>query len=172
MKIGAMESEVSADYLALDNRLLIEDVFLADGVTPAKEEIHGATRDVARFLQNLNGNELAKTPGLTADITLSYEDELANGAYIVASIQFTHRGDFEQRVFNNAEVDSVDAYDLFNLNISYDAPDETWGADLMVYNLTDEDGINSSMTDVFGVNETGFQYIPPRMVMARLRYSF
>lgn len=172
MKFGAMESEVSGDYLALDNRLLIEDVFLADGTTPAKEEIHGATRDVARFLQNLNGNELAKTPGFTADITLAYEDELANGSYLLASIQYTYRGSFEQRVFNNPEVDPVDAYDLINLNLSYDHYDDTWGADLMVYNLLDEDGINSSMTDVFGVNETGFQFIPPRMVMARVRYYF
>lgn len=171
MKLGAMESEVSTDYLALDNRLLIEDVFLADG-TPAKEEIHGATRDVAGFLQNLNGNELAKTPGLTADITLAYETELSSGGYIVASAQYTYRGDFEQRVFNNPEVDPVDAYDLVNLNISYDTADEEWGIDFMIYNLLDEDGINSSMTDVFGVNETGFQYIAPRMVMARARYNF
>jgi iron complex outermembrane receptor protein len=172
LKLGATESEVSADYLALDNRLLIEDVFLADGVTPAKEEIHGATRDVARFLQNLNGNELAKTPGLTADVTFSYEDQLANGGYILASIQYTHRGDFEQRVFNNPEVDPVDAYNLFNVNVSYDSPDDTWGADIMVYNLTDQDGINSSMTDVFGVNETGFQFIAPRMIMGRVRFAF
>jgi iron complex outermembrane receptor protein len=172
LKLGAMESEVSADYLALDNRLLIEDVFLADGVTPAKEEIHGATRDVASYLQNLSGNELAKTPSITADVTLSYEDELANGGYIVASLQFTHRGDFEQRVFNNPEVDQVDAYSLINLNLSYDLPDEAWGADIMVYNVTDEDGINSAMTDVFGVNETGYQYIAPRMVMGRIRYTF
>ncbi|WP_032095788.1 MULTISPECIES: TonB-dependent receptor [unclassified Alteromonas] len=172
VKLGVTESEVSADYLALDNRLLIENVFLADGVTPAKEEIHGATRDVAGFLQNLNGNELAKTPGLTADITLAYENQLSSGAYIVTSLQYTHRGDFEQRVFNNPEVDDVDAYNLFNANLSYDSPDESWGADLMVYNITDQDGVNSSMTDVFGVNETGFQFIPPRMVMGRIRFAF
>ncbi|WP_158971966.1 TonB-dependent receptor [Paraglaciecola sp. L3A3] len=172
VKMAAIESEISADYLALDNRLLIEDVFLADGVTPAKEEIHGGDRDVAGFLQNLNGNELAKTPGLTADITLSYEDILSNGGYILASLQYTYRGDFEQRVFNNPEVDPVDAYDVLNLNVSYDTPDEVWGVDFIVYNLTDEDGINSSMTDVFGVNETGFQYIAPRMVMGRVRYNF
>ena len=172
VKLGVTESEVSADYLALDNRLLIENVFLADGVTPAKEEIHGATRDVAGFLQNLNGNELAKTPGLTADITLAYENQLSSGAYIITSLQYTHRGDFEQRVFNNPEVDDVDAYNLFNANLSYDSPDESWGADLMVYNITDQDGVNSSMTDVFGVNETGFQFIPPRMVMGRIRFAF
>ena len=172
VKLAAMESEVSADYLALDNRLLIDDVFLADGVTPAKEEIHGATRDVEQYLQNLNGNELAKTPGLSADITLSYEDDLQNGGYIIASVQYTYRGEFEQRVFNNAEVDMVDAYDLLNLTVSYDNPDDVWGMDLMAYNLLDEDGINSAMTDVFGVNETGFQYVAPRQVMARFRYSF
>lgn len=172
VKLSAMESEVTGDYLALDNRLLIEEVLLADGVTPAKEEIHGATRDVAQYLQNLNGNELAKTPGLTADITLSYETEFANGSYILGSVQYTYRGQFEQRVFNNDEVDTVDAYNLVNLNVSYDEPDQVWGIDVMVYNLFDKDGINSAMTDVFGVNETGFQYVAPRQVMAKIRYNF
>ena len=172
VKMAAMQSEVSKEYLALDNRLLIEDVFLADGVTPAKEEIHGADRDVARFLQDLNGNELAKTPGLTADITLAYEDQLEMGGYVGASVQYTYRGDFEQRVFNNSEVDEVEAYDIVNLTMSYDSQDAVWGLDLMAFNVMDEDGINSSMTDVFGVNETGFQYVPPRQLMARLRYNF
>jgi iron complex outermembrane receptor protein len=172
VKLASMQSEVSADYLALDNRLLIEDVFLADGVTPAKEEIHGASRDVARFLQNLSGNELAKTPGLTADISLGFEDQMKDGAYIGANLQYTYRGEFEQRVFNNPEVDTVDSYDLINLTVSYDNPDEVWGLDLIAYNMLDEDGVNSAMTDVFGVNETGFQYVAPRQLMARFRYSF
>jgi iron complex outermembrane receptor protein len=172
VKMAALESNVSEDYLALDNRLLIEDVFLADGVTPAKEEIHGANRDVERFLQNLEGNELAKTPGFTADITLAYEDQLASGGFIGASVQYTYRGEFEQRVFNNPEVDDVDAYDIVNVVASYDTEDTVWGLDLMALNVFDEDGVNSSMTDVFGVNETGFQYVPPRQLMARIRYSF
>jgi iron complex outermembrane receptor protein len=172
VKLASIESRVSADYLALDNRLLIEDVFLADGITPAKEEIHGANRDVDRFLQNLNGNELAKTPGLTADISLGFEDQMKDGSYIRAGIQYTYRGEFEQRVFNNPEVDNVDAYDLVNLTMSYDDPDEIWGVDLIAFNLLDEDGVNSAMTDVFGVNETGFQLVPPRQLIARFRYNF
>jgi iron complex outermembrane receptor protein len=172
VKLASMQSEVSADYLALDNRLLIEDVLLADDVTPAKEEIHGANRDVVGFLQNLSGNELAKTPGLTADISLGFEDQMKDGAYIGASLQYTYRGEFEQRVFNNPEVDTVDSYDLINLTMSYDNPGEVWGVDLIAYNLLDEDGINSAMTDVFGVNETGFQFVAPRQLMARFRYNF
>ena len=171
-KLAFSESEVSEDYLALDNRLLIEDVFLADGVTPAKEEIHGADRDVAGFLQNLNGSELAKTPGVTGDITLAYDDQLASGGFIGASVQYTYRGEFQQRVFNNPEVDDVDAYDVVNLRLSYDSESAIWGVDLMALNVFDEDGINSSMTDVFGVNETGYQYVPPRQYTARVRYNF
>jgi iron complex outermembrane receptor protein len=75
-------------------------------------------------------------------------------------------------VFNNPEVDVVDAYDIVNVVASYDTEDTVWGLDLMALNVFDEDGVNSSMTDVFGVNETGFQYVPPRQLMARVRYSF
>jgi iron complex outermembrane receptor protein len=123
-------------------------------------------------LQNLNGNELAKTPGLTADISLGFEDQMKDGSYIRAGIQYTYRGEFEQRVFNNPEVDNVDAYDLVNITMSYDDPDEIWGVDLIAFNLLDEDGVNSAMTDVFGVNETGFQLVPPRQLIARFRYNF
>lgn len=172
VKMAALESEISTDYLALDNRLLIEDVFLADGITPAKEEIHGATRDVAGFLQNLNGNELAKTPGLTADITLGYENQLATAGIIGVSMQYTYRGSFEQRVFNNPEVDGVDSYDTVNLAVSYDTEDGVLGYALIARNLLDEDGVNSKMTDVFGVNETGFQFVPPRQLMVQVSYMF
>ena len=42
----------------------------------------------------------------------------------------------------------------------------------MLLNITDEAGVNSSMTDVFGVAATGLELIPPRQAMTRIRYSF
>ena len=42
----------------------------------------------------------------------------------------------------------------------------------MLLNVTDEAGVYSSMTDVFGVAATGLELIPPRQFMTRLRYSF
>ena len=42
----------------------------------------------------------------------------------------------------------------------------------MVLNVTDESGVNSSMTDVFGVAATGLELIPPRQIMTRLSYKF
>ena len=42
----------------------------------------------------------------------------------------------------------------------------------MLLNAGDEDGMNSSMTDVFGVAATGQEFIPPRQFMTRLSYDF
>ena len=42
----------------------------------------------------------------------------------------------------------------------------------IVPNISDEDGLNSSMTDVFGVAGTGIELIPPRQIMGRLSYNF
>ena len=44
--------------------------------------------------------------------------------------------------------------------------------DLIALNITDKDGMNSSMTDVFGVAGTGIELIPPRQIMARIGYTF
>jgi hypothetical protein len=62
-----------------------------------KDDIHGTTRDVGGFLQNFNGNELAKTPTLASDITFLYETELSSGDIFSTSPQWTYRGEFRQR---------------------------------------------------------------------------
>jgi len=49
---------------------------------------------------------------------------------------------------------------------------DKWGLDFMILNATDEDGVNSSMTDVFGVAATGLELIPPRQVMIRLSMNY
>ena len=43
---------------------------------------------------------------------------------------------------------------------------------IMLLNIADKDGINSSMTDVFGVAATGLEYIAPRQFMVRFRREF
>jgi iron complex outermembrane receptor protein len=53
-----------------------------------------------------------------------------------------------------------------------DLTGDQWGIDFMILNAGDKDGMNSSMTDVFGVAGTGIEYIPPRQYMGRLSYNF
>ena len=67
--------------------------------------------------------------------------------------------------------DVVDGYDIFNIMAGIDYA-SGWGFDIMVTNVGDEDGMNSAMTDVFGVGATGRELIPPRQIMTKLSYDF
>jgi len=87
-------------------------------------------------------------------------------------LQFVRRGEFQQRVSNNPAVDAIKAYDIFNLTASVDFTGKNLGIDFMLLNIADEGGVNSSMTDVFGVAATGLEYIPPRQFMVRVRREF
>lgn len=161
IKLAAIDSEITADYIALDN-------VAADGLG----FFQGDDQLRLDLAENVKGNDLAKTPDLTADISLKYETEVNDGDYFTGILQYTHRGEFEQRIFGNPEVDNVDSYDTVNVTLSYELKGETWGFDLIALNLFDEDGVNSQMSDVFGVNATGVELIPPRQIMGRVRYEF
>jgi len=159
MKVAALDSEIVADFEALDN-VKAQPFFFGE------EVIRYGLRE------NVKGNELAKSPDLTADVSLRYETTFSSGTEFSGTVQYTHRGGFSQRIFNNPAVDSVDSYDVLSLVASFDFDGGAWGVDLMAMNALDEDGVNSRMTDVFGVSATGEEYIAPRQVMAKVRYNF
>ena len=158
MNLGFIDTEVTSEYEVLDN-VLAYQYFLEE-----EQERYDLREDV-------KGNMLAKTPEFTADATLTYEGELASGNPINVILQFIRRGEFMQRVSNNPFVDTVPEYQIFNLTVGIDFPNNM-DLDFLLLNATDENGINSSMTDVFGVAATGIELIPPRQVMTRLSYNF
>ena len=158
MNLASIDSEVSADYEVLDN-------VLAFGYFFGEEDIRYGLRE------NVKGNELAKTPDLTADATLTYETVLASGNNLTTIFQYIKRSEFMQRVSNNPVVDVVPGYSIFNVTVGLDF-NNNFSIDLMLLNAGDKDGMNSSMTDVFGVAATGQEFIPPRQFMTRLSYDF
>ena len=90
---------------------------------------------------------------------------------MTSTLQYIYRGEFFQRVANRSTQDFIPAYEIFNLTFAVDLND-TLSLDFVVSNLTDEDGVNSSMTDVFGVGATGIELIPPRQVFTRFTIDF
>jgi iron complex outermembrane receptor protein len=159
MNLAFLDSEVSSDYEALDNVDAYQYFF-------GEEDLRYGLR------KNIKGNELAKTPEFTADITMTYETVLSSGTMFTGILQYVERGEFQQRVNNNPIVDAIDAYDILNLTAGFDFVGDKWGLDFMILNATDEDGVNSSMTDVFGVAATGLELIPPRQYMLRLSMNY
>jgi len=158
MNLGFIDSEVSSDYEVLDNVLAFQYFF-------GEESLRYDLRE------NVNGNELAKTPDFTADISMTYETELSSGNSLTSVFQFVKRGEFMQRVNNNPSVDIVPSYRVFNISVGIDFKNDL-SLDFILMNVDDEDGVNSAMTDVFGVAGTGIEYIPPRQMMTRLSYNF
>ena len=158
MNLAFLNSEVSSDYFVLDNVDAYQYFF-------GEEDLRYGLRE------NVKGNQLAKTPEFTADVSLMYETDLPSGNYLTDMLQYVKRGKFMQRVSNNPVVDAIPAYDIVNLNIGIDFNNNI-GLNMMLLNVTDEDGINSSMTDVFGVASTGLELIPPRQFMTRISYNF
>ena len=102
---------------------------------------------------------------------MNYFVALPNGTDLSSSLQFIKRGEFFQRVANRPAQDAIPAYEIFNLKIGLAFTDNS-SVDFILTNLTDEDGINSSMTDVFGVAGTGVELIPPRQLMTRYSIDF
>ena len=158
LRLSFLDTEITSDYEALDN-IRAELYFFGE------EPIRYSLRE------NIKGNKLAKSPEFNANFGLMYEKILSNGKLLRATAELIHRGDFQQRVFNNPFVDYVDEYTIYNLSLNYEFS-ERIGINLIALNISDEDGINSSMTDVFGVAGTGIELIPPRQIMGRLSYNF
>ena len=158
MNLSFLNSEVTSNYDVLDNVDAYQYFF-------GEEDLRYGLRE------NVKGNKLAKSPEFAADISLVYETSLASGNEFTAILQYINRGDFEQRVSNNPIVDSIDSYSILNVTLGIDFPNDL-SVDLVMLNLGDEDGVNSSMTDVFGVAATGIELIPPRQIMTRVSFNF
>ena len=158
LRVAYLDTEITSSYEALDN-LNAELYFYGE------EPIRYSLRE------DIRGNELAKSPELTANMGLVYTTPIDSGLLTITA-ELIHRGAFQQRVFNNPIVDQVDAYTIYNLTASLDLTGDKWGVDLLLLNAGNKDGMNSSMTDVFGVAGTGIEYIPPRQMMLRVSRSF
>ena len=166
-----LETEITADHLALDNVQSDEvtNALIGQGFDLFSPEIQRAR---ATQVQNVNGNELAKTPGFTGNLALNWDSELGAWGDMRTTFQYTYRGDFKHRIFNNDKTDVVDSYDVIDLVVGFYPGNADWRLELIGKNLTDEDGINARFTDVFGVGATGDELIAPRQYMVRVGLDF
>ncbi|MFT5351535.1 MAG: iron complex outermembrane receptor protein [Planctomycetota bacterium] len=173
MKLSLLETKITSSFLALDNVLSDSAtnalLFSVCGGNLFCPEIQIAR---AAALTDVKGNDLAKAPSVTADLSLRYEHTVADMGDFTGTLQFTYRGKFNQRIFNNPTTDKVPGYETVNAIISFDALSEKWGADLLAMNIFNKDGINARFTDVFGVGSTSDELIAPRQIMGRVRVYF
>lgn len=167
-----LETEITADHFALDNVQsdIATNALLGQGVNQFSDQVQIAR---AAEITNVKGNELAKTPSFTANLSLTWQKYIKNRGEISNSLQYTYRGEFKHRMFNNPLTDKVPDYEVIDLVMGY-SPDSNsdLNYEIVAKNLTDENGTNARFTDVFGVGATGVELIGPRQIMLRVKKSF
>lgn len=129
-------------------------------------------QDRASLRVNLRGNTPPKLVEESARLTLGYSRPTDSGSIFSARLDYIYRGEYQYRVFNNPLTDTVPSYNITSLFTEWDFGNIPLVASLSLNNAFDEDGINSRFSNPYGVHTTSEEYIPPRQIVARLRYSF
>ena len=171
VRLAWLDTEITADHLALDNvqSEAAGGALVGGGAGLFSPEVQQARSSA---VQNVNGNELAKTPKFTGNVALNWNTEIASWGELNSSLQYTYRGEFKHRIFNNDATDVVPSYNVIDLVVGLRPEGKDWRVELIGKNLTDEAGINARFTDVFGVGATGDELIGPRQFMARFSMDF
>ena len=121
--------------------------------------------------KNIRGGLPPDLPRVQAEINTEYTVHVLRGD-LLSRAEFIYRGTEAARVFDDAAVDHVPSYPLWNLYFSY-KPDRTrWLLSLALTNITNVAGVNSRYTDPYGTSQTSNEYIPPRQVIGRIGYAF
>ena len=162
--VSAQDGEIKDDLFTLDVVDFLNSGFVRFSPT--------GIEDRAGLRVNLRGNTPPKLVELSARLTLSHAYAFGDGSVLTSRLDYIHRGEYEYRVFNNPGVDRVPAYDTTGLFLGYDPAGLPLSLSLSVTNLFDEDGVNSRFTNPFGLHTTSQEFIPPREIIARVRYRF
>jgi iron complex outermembrane receptor protein len=136
-----------------------------------------AARETAA--EDVYGKTIPKLPSVTAGVVLSKTTKLRERYTLVSSLAAVYRGNFQARVFNEPGIDGVPSYAMLNLNFRYFTNGSPWQVELAIDNVTNEAGVAAKFIDAFGTatdaGDRGVvteQYIPPRQVIASVRYKF
>ncbi len=162
--LSMMDGEIKEDLYTLD----VVD-FLNSGFgrfTPTGVE------DRASLRVNLKGNEPPKLVDLASRLTLTHTHAFSDGSVLSSRLDYIYRGDYQYRVFNHPDVDTVPSYSTVGLFFGYDFAGKPLSLTLSATNLTDEDGVNSRFTNPYGVHTTSDELIPPREFLGTFRYRF
>jgi iron complex outermembrane receptor protein len=146
---------------------------LADGCFSA-----GPGSAAGFIVEDCSGNPLPRTPEWSGNVRYSHRFDLGNGGNIAVATT----AKFQTEHFLSANFASPnfsqDAYELYDIDVTYRAPSNRWSLQAYMRNITDEavylSASNvSSIPPATGPNRTALSAIgTPRTYGARLRFEF
>ncbi|MBX3706227.1 MAG: TonB-dependent receptor [Pseudomonadales bacterium] len=89
---------------------------------------------------NLKGNELLQAPQWTVSLGAQYTHFLGNGMSLVGRVDYYWQDDFYSTTFNRPQ-DRIEAWDIWNAQVTLNGRDDRWYAKAFVQNIGDKDHI-------------------------------
>lgn len=191
-RIWGAEAEAAVDVtssLRLDGNLTyLDGELVGDYITLDPSRAAAATRAAAllgfgpfdgytigqRALQvrNTNGNVPPKLPKWQGAIGATHTLQIGSLGELKSHAELIYRGKFQYRIFNDGARDIVPSYTQVNANFAFVPQDTNWTIGVTVTNIFDKAGVASRYSNPFGSFTTSDMYIPPRQVIASVKYDF
>ncbi len=87
---------------------------------------------------DLHGNQLPQVPLGQVGVGAQYTWKLGEGYNLVPRVDYYWQSSMESRVWNDLNIDRVNAWDVMNVNVQLNAPDNKWYAAVFAKNLFDK----------------------------------
>ena len=114
---------------------------------------------------NLHGNNLPQVPFGQVGVGAQYTFSLGSGFTFVPRVDYYWQAHTETRVWNDANIDRVGAWDVMNVNLQVNAPDGAWYARAFATNLFDKKNVTGAyFTDPTSSNFTNVFVEDPRVI--------
>jgi outer membrane receptor protein involved in Fe transport len=112
---------------------------------------------------DLEGNELIQSPEFTASLGAQYTHYFGNGMSLSGRVDYYWQDEFYASTFNR-EQDLVDAWDVWNAQVTLYGRNDRWHAQAFIQNLENDDElVGTYQTDASsGLYSNGF-LIEPRL---------
>jgi len=121
---------------------------------------------------SLKDNSLINAPEFTVSLGAQYTHFLPADMTLVGRVDYYWQDDFFGRAFNRPQ-DKVDSWDVINLQLTLNGPDERWFVRGFVQNLTDDDEITGlANADASSGLFTNAFLIEPRLFGVTLGANF
>ncbi len=96
---------------------------------------------VSGIEKDLSGNSLQNSPEFSVNLGAQYTLDLPNGMNVISRLDYYYQDEMFGTIFNSPTNDLIDAWDVWNAQVTLNSADERWYLRGFIQNILDEDHI-------------------------------
>ena len=98
----------------------------------------GVFRDGTGFAKDLHGNQLPQVPFGQVGVGVQYTWKMNEGYTLVPRVDYYWQSAMQSRVWNDTNIDRMNSWDVMNVQLQLNAPDNKWYAQVFAKNVFDK----------------------------------